>query len=122
MIKGANGKRFNYFMSAFFRLIGFVGCLIAFIVVKIAVRPSIEWLNYLLLGLSIGGLISGVFNLILCGFTASAYKINICIQVVCLIVTILTGGIIGTVFTSVALGTKVLNDEVDNEKIFKIKK
>ncbi|MCI5497061.1 MAG: hypothetical protein MR412_00510 [Firmicutes bacterium] len=122
MIKGANGKRFNYFMSAFFRLFCFVGCLIAFIVVKIAVRPSIDWLNYLLLGLSLGGLVSGVFNLILCGLTATAYKTNKRIQIICLIVTILTGGIVGTTLTSVALGTRVLDDEVENEKIFKIKK
>ena len=122
MIKGANGKRFNYFMSAFFRLFCFVGCLIAVIVVKIAVRPSIDWLNYLLLGLSLGGLVSGVFNLILCGLTATAYKTNKRIQIICLIVTILTGGIVGTTLTSVALGTRVLDDEVENEKIFKIKK
>ena len=96
--------------------------MIAFIVVKIAVRPSIDWLNYLLLGLSLGGLVSGVFNLILCGLTATAYKTNKRIQIICLIVTILTGGIVGTTLTSVALGTRVLDDEVENEKIFKIKK
>ena len=122
MMKGANGKRFNYFMSAFLRLFCFVALLIAYIVVKICVKPSIEWLNLLLILLSIGGLLSGLFNLMLCGFTATAYKTNLTIQIVCLIFTILTGGFFATTFTSVALATKIPDEEVENEKIFKIKK
>lgn len=122
MITGANGKRFNYFMSAFFRLVGFVGTLIAFIVVKVTITPSIEWLNILLLCLSIGGLVSGVFNLLICGFTATSYQEKKVLQIVCLIVTIITGGIFGTIFTSVALATKISQEEIDNEKLIRIKK
>lgn len=122
MIKGAMGKRINYFFSAMCRLFCFLGLLIAFIVVKITVKPAIDWLNTLLICLSIGGLFSGLFNLVMCGMTATGYKQNKAIQIVCLIITIISGGIIGTTLTAVALGTRVEDEEVENEKIFKIKK
>ena len=122
MIQGAMGKRFNYFMSAFFRFLCFLGTLIAYIVVKIAVNPPIEWLNILLLCLSLGGLVSGIFNIILCGLTATSYSEKVGLQIVCLIVTIITGGIVGTTFTSVALATKITKEEIDNEKLIRIKK
>lgn len=122
MIKGAMGKRFNYFMSAFFRLICFLGTLIAYIVVKVTVNPPIEWLNILLILLSIGGLVSGIFNIIMCGMTATSYTEKKWLQIICLIVTIITGGIFGTTFTSVALATKISQEEIDNEKLIRIKK
>lgn len=122
MIKGAMGKRFNYFMSAFFRLICFLGTLIAYIVVKVTVNPPIEWLNILLILLSIGGLVSGTFNIIMCGMTATSYTEKKWLQIICLIVTIITGGIFGTTFTSVALATKISQEEIDNEKLIRIKK
>lgn len=122
MIKGAMGKRFNYFMSAFFRLICFLGTLIAYIVVKVTVNPPIEWLNILLILLSIGGLVSGTFNIIMCGMTATSYTEKKWIQIICLIVTIITGGIFGTTFTSVAIATKISQEEIDNEKLIRIKK
>lgn len=122
MIKGAMGKRFNYFMSAFFRLICFLGTLIAYIVVKITVNPPIEWLNILLILLSIGGLVSGTFNFIMCGMTATSYTEKKWLQIICLIATIITGGIFGTTFTSVALATKISQEEIDNEKLIRIKK
>ncbi len=122
MIKGAMGKRFNYFMSAFFRLICFLGTLIAYIVVKITVNPPIEWLNILLILLSIGGLVSGTFNFIMCGMMATSYTEKKWLQIICLIVTIITGGIFGTTFTSVALATKISQEEIDNEKLIRIKK
>lgn len=122
MIKGSLGKRYHYFMSAFFRLIGFLGLLIAYIVVKITVKPAIEWLNILLLCLSIGGLISGAFNFAMCGMTATGYKENKALQIICLIVTCITGGIFGTTFSAIALATKIPNEEVENEKLVKIKK
>ena len=116
------GKRFHYFMSAFFRAIGFLGLLIAYIVVKITVKPPINWLNTLLICLSIGGLISGIFNFAMCGMTATGYKENKALQIICLIVTCVTGGILGTTFSAVALGTKITAEEVENEKLIKIKK
>lgn len=122
MIKGSMGKRFHFFMSAFFRLIGFLGLLIAYIVVKITVKPAINWLNILLICLSIGNLISGIFNFAMCGMTASGYKENKALQIICLIVTCVTGGIFGTTFTAIALGTKISEEEIENEKLIKIKK
>lgn len=121
MIAGAMGKRFNYFMSAFMRLICFLGTLIAYIVVKITVNPPIEWLNILLLLLSIGGLISGIFNLIMCGMTATSYKEMKFVQIICLILTIVTGGLFGTIFTSLALAGKISQEEVDNEKLIRVR-
>ena len=58
-------------MSSFFRLFGFLALLIAFIIVKITVKPAIEWLNLLLLLLSLGSLMSGIFNLAMCGMPAT---------------------------------------------------
>ena len=121
-MKGTMGKRLNYFMSSMLRLICFLGLIIAFIVVKITVKPEIIWLSYLLLGLAIGGLVSGIFNLIMCGMTSTGYSQNKLIQIICVCVTALTGGIIATTLTAVACGTKVLQDEIENEKIIKIKK
>lgn len=121
-MQGAMGKRFNYFMSAFFRLLCFLACLIAFVVVVIVVKPAIVWLNVLLICLSIGGLISGVFNILLCGMTATGYNENKSVQIICLIVTIITGGLLGTLFTSIALATKISKEEIDNEKLITIKK
>ena len=122
MLTGATGKRFYYFMSSFFRLFGFLALLIAFIIVKITVKPAIEWLNLLLLLLSLGSLMSGIFNLAMCGMPATGYKVNKSSQIVCLILTILTGGILGTVFTSLGFALKVSDEEVENENIFKVKK
>ena len=122
MLTGATGKRFYYFMSSFFRLIGFLSLLIAFIVVKITVKPGIEWLNLLLLCLSLGSLMSGLLNLSMCGMPATGYKTSRAIQIFCLVLTIITGGILGTVFTSLAFAQKVTDEEVENENIVKIKK
>ena len=122
MLKGATGRRFYYFMSSFFRLIGFLALLIAFIVVKITVKPAIEWLTVLLLMLSLGGLMSGLLNLSMCGMPATGYKDSKKIQIFCLILTIITGGILGTIFTALALGQKITDEEVENENIIKIKK
>ena len=122
MLTGAIGKRFYYFMSSFFRLFGFIALIIAFVVVKITVKPAIEWLNLLLLLLSMGSLMSGIFNLAMCGMPATGYKSSKTIQIVCLIVTILTGGIFGTVFTSLGFALKVSEEEIKNENIIKIKK
>ena len=122
MLTGATGKRFYYFMSSFFRLIGFLALLIAFIVVKITVSPAIEWLNLLLLLLSLGGLMSGLLNLAMCGMTATGYKTSKAMQIFCLVLTIVTGGIFGTVFTALAFSRKVSEEEIENENIVKIKK
>ena len=122
MLKGATGKRFYYFMSSAFRFFGFLALLIAYIIVKITVKPAIAWLNILLIALSLGGLVSGLFNLILCGMPATGYKMNRLSQILCLIVTILTGGIVGTIFTAMAFAMKVTDEEVKNEKIMKVRK
>lgn len=108
-------------MSGFLRLICFLGTLIAFVVVKIVVSPPIEWLNILLLLLSIGGLISGVLNILICGMTATGYRENKIIQIVCLIFTIVSGGLLGTIFTSIAFATKIDDEEIENEHLVKIK-
>lgn len=122
MIKGSIGKRFNYFMTVFFRGICFIATLIAYIVVKITVKPAIPWLNILLLCLAIGGLLSAVFNLVLCGMTATGYKEKRWLEYVCLIFTCVSGGLIGTTFTSVAFATKIPAEEIENERLVTIKK
>lgn len=119
MFKGANGKRINYLFSSVLRSFCFLAFLIAFIVVKIVVKPSIDWLNTLLICLSIGGLISGIFNLILCGFTATSYKQNKAVQIICFVVTLLTGGIISSTLTGIATFLKVSEEEITNENVFK---
>ena len=119
MFKGVNGKRINYLLSCGLRALCFVALLIAYIVVKIVVKPSIDWLNVLLICLSIGGLISAVFNLVLCGFTATAYKQSKTIQIICFVVTLLTGGIIATTLTCIAVFTRVTDEEIANENVFK---
>ncbi len=122
MLKGATGKRIFYFTSAFFRFCSFIAFLIAFIVVKVTVNPEIVWLNYLLIGFCFGGLISAVFNLILCGYTATAYKSAKASQIICVIITALTGGIASTTITLTACITKVTEEEIQSERIIKIKK
>lgn len=121
MLKGATAKRFYYFMSALLRFIDFVGLLIAFIVVACTLKPAISWLNGLLITLSLLGLATSLFNLILCGFTASAYKQNFKIQLICFILTLVTGGIISSTMTGLAAFTKVELEEIKNEKIFNTK-
>lgn len=122
MLKGATGKRFFYFLSAFCRFVMFLGLIIAYIVVKITVKPTINWLNILLLCLGIAGLITALFNLILCGFSANQYRDARAIQIVCFLLTLVTGGIVASTFTGMATFTKVLPEEIKNEKIFNVKK
>ena len=120
MFKGATGKRFFYFLSSLFRIITFLGLLIAYIVVKI-VDPGIDWLNALLLTLSLASLGTSAFNLILCGFPATAYHEKKFIQFLCFILMIPTGGILSSVFTGFAAFIKVEDVEIKNEKIFNTK-
>ena len=122
MLKGAIAKRFYFVLSSLFRMISFLGLLISYIVVKLTVKPEIHWLNVLLLVLAITCLATSVFNLVLCGFTATAYKENKLIQIICFLVTLVTGGIASSTFTGIATFTNVLEDEVKNEKIFNTKK
>ena len=64
MFKGATGKRVFYFSSAMLRVVTSIALLIAVIVVKFTVKPSIDWLNALLIILTISGIVSGLFNLV----------------------------------------------------------
>ena len=121
MLKGATAKRFYYFLSSLFRGMSFLGLLIAYIVVKIVVRPQIDWLNALLLTLSILSLVTAIVNLVLCGMTASAYKDRLAIQIVCFLITLFTGGIASSTFTGVATFTKVDIEDVKSERIFNTK-
>lgn len=121
MFKGAFGKRFYYLLSALFRAVSFVGLLIAYIVVKIVVSPAIGWLNALLSVLSILSLATSIFNLVLSSFPATAYKEKFLIQLICFITTLLTGGIASSTFTGLAVFTKVLDEEVKNERLINTK-
>ena len=85
---GATNKRIYFFMSAILRALTFVALIIAYIVVKIAVRPGIDWLNLLLLLLAIGAVISAVCNLAMCGVTATSYSQNKWLQILVLIFTL----------------------------------
>ena len=109
-------------MSAFFRALTFIGALIAYIVVKIVVKPQIEWLNLLLLFLSLGSLLSGLFNLCLAGLTATAYKENKMIQIVGLVFTLVTGGFFSSVFTCMAVAIQPTVEEIKSENLIKINK
>lgn len=122
MLKGATGKRFFYFLSAFLRFIVFLGLVVAYIVVKITVKPPISWLNILLVCLMLSNLITSLFNLVLCGFSANQYRDNRVVQFICFLLTLLTGGIATSTITGVAVFTKVLPEEIKNEKIFNVKK
>lgn len=121
-IKGATNKRIFYFMSMLLRVITFIGCLIAYIVVKIAVKPQIDWLNVFLLLLSLGSLLSGLYNLCLSGMTATSYKQNKAIQILGMIFTIITGGFFSSVFTCIAVAIKPTEEEIKMENLMKIKK
>ena len=118
MLAGATGKRFCYALSSFFRMMSFIVLLIAYIAVKIVVRPEISWLNTLLLLLSISGLVSAVFNIVLCGFNAIQYKEKIVLQLICFLFTLCSGGIVGSTFTGIAVFTKVQKDDIKNEGIY----
>jgi len=118
MFKGATGKRFFYLLSALFRSLSFVGLLIAYIIVKIVVDPAIGWLNALLLILSISSLLTSLFNLVLCGFPATAYKEKFFIQLICFVVTLFTGGIASSIFTGFATFTRVEDSEIKNEGVY----
>ena len=116
-MKGAMGKRFAYLLASVFRIVMFFACLIAYIVVKIAVKPPIEWLNILLICLSIGGLLSGAFNLIMCGFSAFGYKKKLAIQICDFVFTFISGGFIGTAFAGIGLFTRVREEDITSEGI-----
>jgi len=121
MLKGATWKRFYYFVSALCRFVDFLGLLVAFIVVKVVVEPSIDWLNALLLTLSILGLGTSIFNLCLCGLPATAYQEKKFIQILCFVITLLTGGVLSTTFTGLGAFIKVDEEEIKNERIFNTK-
>ena len=118
-MKGVFYKRLYYFFASLCRLIGFLATLIGYIVVKIVVKPSIAWLNGLLLYLSIAGLVSGILLLLMCGMTVRNYKHNKFRQIVILIITIITGGLFGTIFSSFALGTRLTDEDMENESMMR---
>lgn len=121
MFKGATGKRIFYFSSAVLRIITSIALLIAVIVIKFTVKPSIDWLNTLLIILTISGIVSGLFNLIMCGLPALAYKNNRAVQMVCFAFTLISGGVISSIITGFAVFTKVLPEDIKNEKVFNVK-
>ena len=121
-LSGATNKRIYFFLSTMFRAITFVGLLIAYIVVKITVKPGIDWLNILLLFLSLGSLLSGLFNLCLCGLTATGYVQNRWVQIICLVFTSVSGGIASTTFTAMAVCIRPTQEEIDSENLFKVRK
>lgn len=118
MFKGATGKRVFYFSSAMLRVVTSIALLIAVIVVKFTVKPSIDWLNALLIILTISGIVSGLFNLVMCGLPALAFKSKMGIQIVCFIFTLVTGGPLSSLITGFAVFTKVLPEDIKNEKVF----
>ncbi len=118
MFKGATGKRVFYFSSAMLRVVTSIALLIAVIVVKFTVKPSIDWLNALLIILTISGIVSGLFNLVMCGLPALAFKSKRGIQIVCFIFTLVTGGPLSSLITGFAVFTKVLPEDIKNEKVF----
>ena len=121
MFKGATGKRVFYFSSAMLRVITSIALLIAVIIVKFTVKPSIEWLNALLIILTISGIVSGLFNLAMCGLPAIAFKNNKAVQVFCFIFTLVTDGVLSSILTGFAVFTKVMPEDIKNEKVFSTK-
>lgn len=120
-MKGATWKRLYFLSSAVCRFIDFLGLLVAFIVIKVVVEPSIDWLNTLLLTLSLLGLATSIFNLMLCSLPATGYAENKFIQIICFIVTLLTGGPLSSTLTGFATFIKVDENEIKNERIFNTK-
>lgn len=121
MFKGATGKRVCYFVSAMLRVIVSIVLLIAVIVVKIIEKPSIDWLNILLIVLTISGVVSGLFNLLMCGMPAIAFKTKKTIQIICFVFTLLTGGPLSSFLTGYASFINVLPEDIKNEKVFNVK-
>jgi hypothetical protein len=121
MLIGATKKRFFYFLSAFFRFVACLGFVVALVSVMIAVKPNIKWLNALLLTLAITNLITAIFNLLLCGVTANGYKSNFRIQLICFLLTLLSGGIASSTFTGVAVFTRVLPEDLKSEGVYNTK-
>lgn len=121
MFKGATGKRVFYFTSAMLRAFTSIGLLIAYIVVKFAVKPSIGWLNVLLIGFAVFGIVSTLYNLAMCGMPATAYKTNKGAQIGCFVLTILTGGVLSSILTGYGLFTKVQPEDIKNERLINTK-
>lgn len=121
MFKGATGKRLFYFFSASFRFISFLGLMIAYVIVRIVNEPQVRWLNALLLTLSLLSLLTALFNLVLCGMPATAYRQKFWLQLVCFVVTLVTGGVGSSAFTGIATFLKVEDEEIENERIINIK-
>lgn len=118
-MKGVFYKRLYYFFASLCRLIGFLATLIGYVIVKIVVRPSIAWLNGLLLYLTIAGLVSGILLLLMCGMTVRNYKYNKFRQIVVLVITTITGGLLGTIFSGIALGTRLTDEDMENESMMR---
>lgn len=121
MFKGAMGKRLLFFFSACLRFISFLGLMIAYVIVRLAVEPKIQWLNSLLLILSLLSLVTAGYNLAMCGTPATSYKQKFYVQVICFVITVLTGGILSSTLSGIATFMKVEDGEIENEGIINVK-
>jgi len=121
MFKGAMGKRVFYFSSAILRFLTSIALFIAYFIVKFAVKPEAEWVNSLLMVLALVGLISGMLNLAMCGMPAMAYKTKKVVQVVCFVLTLISGGPLTSTLTGFAVFTRVSDDDIKNENVFNTK-
>ncbi|MBE5736473.1 MAG: hypothetical protein E7356_03895 [Clostridiales bacterium] len=120
-MRGATWKRIYYFLSAVIRFVSSILLFASLILVKIFVDPQIWWLNVLLFVLMLTTLASGLFNLVLCGLTASAYQEMFKMQLICFISTLLTGDIVSSTFTGLATFIKVEEEEILAERIYNTK-
>ena len=118
---GSTWKRLYFFISAVLRFASAIALLVGYIVCKIAIDPDIIWLNMLLFVVMLTCLATGLFNLVMCGMTATAYKDLFRTQLICFIVTMLTGGIVSTVFTGIAAFVPVDPEELKREAIYNTK-
>lgn len=118
---GSTWKRLYYFVSSMLRLTSAIVLLICYVACRIVCSPDILWLNMLLFVVMLTCLATSLFNLVMCGLTATAYNNMFKTQIICFVVTMLTGGIVSTVFTGLATFVPVDGDELKREAIYNAK-
>ena len=118
---GSTWKRLYFFISAVLRIVSSVALLVGYIVCRVVIDPDIIWLNMVLFILTWACLATGLFNLVMCGMTATAYKDMMKTQLICFVSTLLTGGIFSTILTGVAVFVPVDPEELKREATYNTK-
>ncbi len=113
--KGSFQKRYYYLMSGIFRLVSSMLLFVAYIVVGVTVEPDIIWLMHLLGLLGLLALFASISNFVMIKYFPKEYKEKTAPQIINLIITALSLGFASVVFSALALGIKVTDDELPKE-------